>query len=338
METSNEMNSKEGPEDFGRVIDALHSKKKLPSLRTYQGDMAQFIKEKNESVITIAVKEKERKEERIESGIEPKPIVREQNFKTNVLVIIISLLFLAGGVGAAFYLFNFLRDEPVVEVQTKEEIIPHSNSIQFFGSLTEDLNSELLKIPDNGGISVVEIFNSNNQPLFKAKDFFEEFKISAPSNLKRVMQDDYALGTFYLNDKNYGFLIIRVDDFGLAFSAMLDWEQKMVQDLSFLNLKKQLIVPIRTVERNISSTTASTTQTSQIIETPSAGDDLPEESSDYIWKDIIIKNKDTRALVNQYGKSKMAYTFLDKNTILIVNEIETIGEITSIYISRSIAR
>ena len=48
---------------FGRVIKALHNKAKLPSLRTYQGDMAKFIKEKNESVISIAIKEKVKKEE-----------------------------------------------------------------------------------------------------------------------------------------------------------------------------------------------------------------------------------------------------------------------------------
>ena len=41
---------KDSPNDFGRVIDALHSKQKLPSLRTYQGDMAEFIKSKDESV------------------------------------------------------------------------------------------------------------------------------------------------------------------------------------------------------------------------------------------------------------------------------------------------
>jgi len=50
------------PKEFGQVIDTLHSKQKIPSLRTYQGDMAEFIKEKNESVFSIAAKEKKRKE------------------------------------------------------------------------------------------------------------------------------------------------------------------------------------------------------------------------------------------------------------------------------------
>lgn len=45
-----------------KLRDLLHNKNKLPSLRTYQGDVAEFIKEKNHSTISIAVEEKERKE------------------------------------------------------------------------------------------------------------------------------------------------------------------------------------------------------------------------------------------------------------------------------------
>ena len=61
--------NKDKSNEFGRVIDALHSKQKLPSLRTYQGDMAEFIKSKNESVISIAVKEKEKNRKKNESKI-----------------------------------------------------------------------------------------------------------------------------------------------------------------------------------------------------------------------------------------------------------------------------
>jgi hypothetical protein len=95
-------------------------------------------------------------------------------------------------------------------------------------------------------------------------------------------------------------VIITVNDYGSAFSAMLDWEGNMEKDLSFLN-------------------TATSTEV-------------------FAWKDIIIKNKDTRGLVNQNDESRITYTFLDKNTILIVGDISVIGEISSAYASRSVAR
>ena len=53
---------KEEVNKFGKVIDLLHNKTKLPSLRTYQGDMAEFIKNKDESIVSIVVKEKEKEE------------------------------------------------------------------------------------------------------------------------------------------------------------------------------------------------------------------------------------------------------------------------------------
>ena len=44
-------------DDFGKMVEMLHNKSKLSSLRTYQGDTAEFIRSKNESVISIATKE-----------------------------------------------------------------------------------------------------------------------------------------------------------------------------------------------------------------------------------------------------------------------------------------
>jgi len=66
------------PNKFGKIIDTLHNQQKLPSLRTYQGDMAEFIKEKNESVVSITVKAKEKKE-RIEKEEEKlRPVVKSK--------------------------------------------------------------------------------------------------------------------------------------------------------------------------------------------------------------------------------------------------------------------
>ena len=118
--------------------------------------------------------------------------------------------------------------------------------------------------------------------------------------------------------RNLGFIhsiILMINDFGRAFSAMLEWEKSIEKDLTFLTSKTKI------------GQTASTTEVG-----------APLSSEAFVWKDIIIKNKDTRGLVNSKNQSKIAYTFLDKNTILIVGDINMIGEISSIYASRSIVR
>jgi len=136
--------------------------------------------------------------------------------------------------------------------------------------------------------------------LDKGQDFFNFLELPANMAIRRMLENDFVVGILSQNNEKSYFVVIKVNDFGGAFAAMLDWEKTMETDLSFLN-------------------TATSTEV-------------------FVWKDLIIKNKDTRGLVNEKNKSKIAYTFLDKNTILITDNLSAIGEISSIYASRPVAR
>ena len=296
---------KEDSNEFGKVIDALHNKQKLPSLRTYQGDMAEFIKSKNESVISISVKEKERKEEKREEeikeeklGIRPKQGTK--NFQFNFNLIVLSLVLIFAGAFGLYYVFGTLK-KPVEkqEVVLKEQIIPYNSSVVLNDATSSNLGAEIGKLSFSNGINIIKI-SAGGVPIEKAKDFFSFLGVSLPAALERTLKDDYTIGMISQDKEHSPFMIITVNDYGSAFSAMLDWEGNMEKDLSFLN-------------------TATSTEV-------------------FAWKDIIIKNKDTRGLVNQNDESRITYTFLDKNTILIVGDISVIGEISSAYASRSVAR
>lgn len=317
--------------DFGRVIDALHSKQKLPSLRTYQGDMAEFIKEKNESVISIAVKEKEKKQEEEQeqnfSPIVKKTTTNEGGFKINLVTLFLSILLLGGGALAVMFVFDFIKKEPPAEVVVKTEIIPYNNLITLANLTNKNFGTELSKLIPTNGINILKISDTNGSPFPKAKTFFDFLDISLPSTLERTFKDDYALGIISQNNQTAYFLVISVNDFGRAFSGMLDWEKNMAKDLAFFNKEKEVLI-VATTTNAIATTTASTTISVKI----------PMKPEVFVWKDIIIKNKDIRGLVNEKNQSQIAYTFLDKNTILIVNNLWAIGDISSIYASRAVAR
>jgi hypothetical protein len=321
-----EKKEKDNSDKFGKVIDILHNKQKLPSLRTYQGDMAEFIKEKNESVVSIAVKEKEKKEEKEEEEKKEnfsqtaKPVLNKEGFQISFTILLSSLLLITGGVVASLYIFEFVNKEPSGGAVIEEEIIPYNNSVTLANITNQNLGPELNKLSLSNGINVVKISDISGQPLQKARDFFGFLKISLPFGLERTLKDKYAVGIISQNEKISPFLIITVDDFGGAFSAMLDWEGNMAKDLSFLNAEANIVA--------VASTTASTTVSVKI----------PMKQDFFSWKDIIVKNKDTRGLVNQKNQSKIAYTFLDKNTILITNNLSAIGDISSAHASRSVAR
>ena len=87
-------------DDFGRVIDALHTKSKLSSLHTYQGDVAEYVKDKQESVISIAVKEKERQER----GLIEKELYLQLLLLKEVLIVFLDTY-------STFYKIKTLKDK-----------------------------------------------------------------------------------------------------------------------------------------------------------------------------------------------------------------------------------
>lgn len=316
---------KDTSKDFGKVIDVLHNKNKLSSLRTYQGDMAEFIKSKDESIVSIVVKEKERKAEKeAEAKVEsqkfeplskPKELKKsnKSGLQVNFTMLFLSILLIGGGALASLYIFQFIKTPTQNNLMTlKEEIIPYNSSIILTDATNVNLGKEISELAFISGINIIKISNKSDATILKAKDFFDFLEVSLPSGLLRTLKDQYVVGVISQNEEKSPFIIITVNDFGGAFSAMLEWEESIAEDLAFLNTETNTV------------TVASTTISMK-----------PEVFS---WKDVIIKNKDTRGLVNGKGKSQIAYTFLDKNTILITGNIFVIGEISSVYASRAFTR
>lgn len=224
-----------------------------------------------------------------------------KGFQMNMVVIASSILLVALGVFASFYVFKFINREPVGAMVIETEIIPYNNSIDLPNVTRESFELEISKLSPSSGVSVVKISDTGGSTFRRAKDLFSFLKISLPGSLERTLKDQYMLGIISKNKEISPFIVITVKDFGNAFSAMLEWETNIEEDLSFL--------------KNTATSTGP-----------------------FVWKDIIVKNKDTRGLLNQNNQAEIAYTFLDKNTILITNSLSAIGEISSLYASRSVVR
>jgi len=317
MDGEKKENPKEDPNEFGKVIDALHNKSKLSSLRTYQGDMAEFIHDKNESVVSIAVKEKVRKEEIQKQEIKreeaPKRVEnKSEGLPIKLNILLASLVLILGGVALAYFVIERVNTKPLEQVAIPKEVIPYNNIVTLSNiSDASALNLELDKLLPSNGVSIIKISDGGGVALNKSSNLFNFLEVSLPATLTRSLRDEYALGVASTNKQNSAFIVITVSDFGRAFSGMLDWEENITEDLAFLNISKEI-------------TLATTTP--------------PLLQDFFSWRDIIIKNKDIRALTNNKEEAKIAYTFLDKNTILVVSDLSLIGEISSQYASRSVAR
>src|SRR3989338_1208948 len=328
------------PDKFGKIIDTLHNQQKLPSLRTYQGDMAEFIKEKNESVVSITVKAKEKKEriEKEEEKLRPVVKSKKEGFQKNLIIATLSLVLLASGVAVSFYIFNALKKEPMSEVAVEEKVIPYNNLITLTNITKENFDSELAKLSPSNGASILKISDKNSLSFQTAKNFFGFLGISLPATLERTIKEKYAVGIMFQNNQISYFIVVTISDFGRAFSGMLDWESNMEKYLSFMNARTDSFVVANTTANIPTSTATSTATTSSSTASTALSVKIPMKLDSFIWKDMIVKNKDTRALINQKNQAKIAYTFLDKNTILITSSLSSIGDIYTIYASRSIVR
>ncbi len=288
--------------EFGRVIDALHSKQKLASLRTYQGDVAEYVKEKNESVASVVVKEHERKQKReLEPLVHHDKAVTPSNFLANIKMILISLLLLGVGGGIIFFVFQYVKEGSVTKMAEVQTIIPALAKTDLPLTTINALEGELSKI-SNEGVSALILKTANGLPVESASQIFSTLGIEPSGKLFRTLKSDYMIGALVKSGVKSNFLIISVGDFGQAFSGMLEWEESLSADLPFLL-----------------ATYASST-------------------SSFVWRDVIIKNKDARALINDKDQSQIAYTFLDKQTVLITDTVSAVAELSSLFASRTLNR
>lgn len=296
-----EENKKETGGQIGGVIDALHNKAKLPSLRSYQGDMAEFIKEKNESVVSVAVKEKKREEERREES--PKIVLKSKpsSLNLNFTIIFLSIFLLIGGGAVSLYIYQFINRAPEPEVVDQPEILETNNAVTLANVNKNTLTLELNKMSTTPGISLAKIANLSGQPIKNSTELFEFLEIPETFSIRRTLEDQFMLGTISQNNISASFLIIKVEDFGRAFASMLDWEATMLTDLKFLTT-------------------------------------VVDSSGKFAWKDLIIKNKDARAFIDERGNAQIVYTFLDRNTILITNNILLVDDVGNLYNSQAVVR
>ncbi len=285
----------------------LHNKAKLSSLRSYQSDMAEFIKEKNESVLSIAAKEKKRKDE--QKNEEEKLIVKEkkpkpksESFQVNFTVLLSSILLLVGGAYIGFYIYERLSLPPTPKISYENKLLPFIHQTTLANASKETIESELKKIPVESGLTEIIISDVNGKRLDRSGEFVSLVGATPPSSLLRTLRDDYAVGIISKDDKQNLFVILTSDDFGLTFSSMLEWEKTLARDFSFMANK------------------------------------FDNQNALVNWKDVIVKNKDARVFSDAQNNIWLAYAFLDKNTVLITDSANIIGDIASLYANRSFTR
>lgn len=270
-------------------------------MRTFQSDIAERIQSGEASLVKIAMAEHARNEgEKTEK--DPTSI-------KNLLLIIGGIVLVL--IGIAFIVWGLLTTTPkTVNLSTTEggavqELIRSEaeQGLNITGFSRDGIKDALLQTyttlkPKLGDFIHVVPFTTDgkNPHVLETKDFFTGIESAVPGALIRSFNPLYTIIVHGWSTDGMAF-IFKTDSYENAFTQMLAWEPDM-----FDELYRMFGIDVSGENSSIFSTR---------------------------FKDKVIKNQDTRALVNAKGIPVFFYTFLgeQKNLLVITNSESTLEEI-----------
>ena len=262
----------------------------LSPLRTYQSDVETLIKRENSSLADIAI---------AEAGKKAASVSPEGN-RAAPIFLICSILLSAAALGALAWVY-FAREAPTPNAVAKVSLpLPVDKEItidtagknkeQFLRALEEGKGINLL--PNSFlGFAFIKKTGENIEPV-SAGDFFTIISSQAPSSLIRAFGKKLTYG-FHKLEKNYPYAVLEIDDYPRASAGMLVFEKSFIRDIGSIFLEKTSVGSL----------------------------------SGKPFEDVVIKNKDTRALRDNSGNIVLLYSFADKQTLFIAAKGETLEEL-----------
>ncbi|MBI5139899.1 MAG: hypothetical protein HZA94_00385 [Candidatus Vogelbacteria bacterium] len=269
-------------------------------VRTLRADMENLIRTNNISLVSMAIKEEERRRQNLES--------KKIGSKTNLTIIIISTLLILATVIIGIYLYldktGMIPSIPDIISPGRNQpkgIIPTETTkeIDITGKLSDEVVSRVIRdevrYPEN-----LLIGRTENLLLTKKVDgvtryltlpeFFTAINAIPPDQLARSLSSEFMFGVLSSED-NAGFLIVTTDSYNSAFGGLLEWEKRgMAKDLY------QVLTTIKPEQEMLSKP----------------------------FEDLTVKNIGTRILKDKAGTIRLVYAFLDATkTIVIAGSKET---------------
>lgn len=293
------------------------------AIRTLQGDIASTVHSQNLSVADIALAQQRRSREASDAA----PMDAAPRDRGNVWWILGALAFIFLGVGVATAVVYFLPDTNDIVVETPAGMLLPADEVReldITGMTFDGLSNAIRAFAPTAGnpgtltlISLVEGGRDSVSIPITTERFFELLHSRAPARLVRSLNDSFALGVA-TTDTPSVFLIFKTNAYENAFAGMLEWERLMADDLPFI--AAQLPVPPAMPEAIAATSSATSTL-------PAATSTTPLIVSEEAFKDIVVQNKDVRALFFTDGSSRIVYAFPDKETLVITLDEKAFAQI-----------
>lgn len=272
------------------------------AIRTYASDLAEVMRTKQGSVVKIALAEQERR-----SAEEAN---RSPTSKKNILLAGGALGLIAVGI-LIFFLTNSGTPQGTVPITDTGGVLPSLlstdtdkdldvtglNADNVMQAVARELANATPKLNTIERVILTEKIGTGSRTVTTGR-LFEASGANVPKPLLRSF-DMYPTIGIHAFDGNGLFFLFHLDSYTTGFSGMLAWEITLFEDMY------------------------------QYFGITAVGDRADIASAK--WVDKVIKNQDTRALLDQKGNAVLYYTFLgeDKSLLLIASKESTLGEVVN---------
>jgi hypothetical protein len=283
--------------------------------------MEETIRSQHISSLNIAVAENNKMMKRMTDESVQEEKKAGKNYKIFILIII---LIIAGAL--AFVIPYFLaQKQTAIVVET--DVVPDSSLI--VSDTAERVNIDVLnkdRIAKTLGERVDQISillgsirqfymtegEANLATIISSKRFLELIKARVPDAIQRTLKDQFMFG-MHSYKGNQKFLILKVGSYETTYAGMLSWESALWYDFSELFGLK--------IANSIDSQGK-----------PMVGEDVRR------FQDVVIKNKDTRAVKDENGEIVFLYSVVDKSTVILTTSSDTFKEILNRMDKMSVTR
>jgi|GEM_PF-5482878 len=297
---------KEKPIDKNESLQKLSSSKTPPKkphvseqaspIRTYSTDLAHAVRKDEMSVIKAAMAEEKRRHED-ELQFSAKSPKNKLYIGLSIAIILITIF----GTAAVYFIKNTRQPEIIPQQAQIPSIIAAENTTSIeVGGASEgkiiDLTRTAVNNIANPEGKIINIYftdaTSGVKQIIGTQTFLAGIRSEIPSDLLATLDKNFMLGMYTKDAIRHPFLILRTNDFQIAFASMYDWERKIFSDFYLpFNL-------------------------------PGSEDTFTNKFSD-----LLVDNKDTRVLLRDDNSVGFIYGFVDDKSLIIADSVEAFREV-----------
>ena len=275
-------------------------------LKTLEGDVAESVRKRNESLARMALAEEARRQHQQRETEYVSPLKR---FSLYIVSFICIILGIGAIVGVQYVItkkqapVNVPKDTSVIPTNA---VIPIDITGKTYAQATTLVRNNLIGTSSqNQATGILKRLTFTYQTTDQNKktvvnnvttgQFINSFFPNVPAQLGRAFDGSYILGS-ESGASSTPFLILTTSTYDQAYAGLLDWENKMPTDLSSLF--------------GLDTTATST-----------------------IFIDGIFKNRDIRYLPDASGNPRLVYGFFDQKTLVITTSYSTFGALYSRFLA-----